>query len=67
MVIGSRFLVRRDNMPIYREAGIRVINWLFNIGSHRKLTDTQSCFRAYNRDVLSYITVEERDLPLASR
>jgi glycosyltransferase involved in cell wall biosynthesis len=52
MVIGSRFL-NSNSIPTYREFGLRVISWLTNIGSSRKVLDAQSGFRAYTRDIIS--------------
>ena len=61
LVIGSRFL-KNDNaiaIPGYRWFGIRVINWLFNLGSRGKVSDTQSGFRAYSRNMINSVTVTD--------
>jgi len=49
LVIGSRFLSWGGNMPRYRKFGIRVITFLFNLGSSIKVSDAQSGFRSYHR------------------
>jgi glycosyltransferase involved in cell wall biosynthesis len=46
MVIGSRFLKEDNHVPKYRRVGLKVLNTFTNIGSKRKLTDTQSGYRA---------------------
>jgi len=57
IVIGSRFL---NNYRIagYRKLGIDAVNWLYNLG-HKKITDTQSGFRVYNRKALECINITE--------
>ena len=59
LVIGSRFLVGKNNMPNYRKFGINFITWLFNIGSKAKLSDAQSCFRAHSKRLLDAINITE--------
>ncbi|MEM3173113.1 MAG: glycosyltransferase family 2 protein [Candidatus Nitrosotenuis sp.] len=57
IVIGSRFLSRKaENIPSYRKAGIRLITKLANSSMQNKITDAQSGFRAYNKNVLTKIT-----------
>ncbi len=48
IVIGSRFLCDFD-IARYRKLGIDVITWLYNVGFREKLTDGQSCMRAFSR------------------
>ena len=61
LVIGSRFLQRvpKTNMPRYRRFGIKVITWLFNIGSNVKISDAQSCFRAHSKRLMDAISITE--------
>jgi glycosyltransferase involved in cell wall biosynthesis len=70
LVIGSRFLepihrtrgtlgVRRTNIRRYREFGINVITWLYNLGSKVKLSDSQSCFRSYSRRLFEALNITE--------
>ena len=56
IVIGSRFLSNRTNMPAYRRFGIKVITFLFNFGSKVKVEDAQSGFRAYSKKALQSIS-----------
>ncbi len=60
VVIGSRFL-KCYKLPKYRKFGIDVITWLFNVGNNQKITDAQSCFRAFSCDALKAIMpIEEQ-------
>ena len=60
MVIGSRFLQSNLNQaPKYRKFGIDVITWLYNFSSKVKVSDSQSCFRAYSRRLLRAINITE--------
>lgn len=58
IVIGSRFLMDYK-VPKYRKFGIDVITKLYNMGFSTKLTDAQSCFRAYKREVLDTLELED--------
>lgn len=53
LVIGSRFLNNDTNIPAYRKFGIKTITTLTNISTEKKITDSQSGFRAYSKKVLS--------------
>jgi glycosyltransferase involved in cell wall biosynthesis len=59
LVIGSRFLGDNSSMPRYRKFGIKVITWLFNIGSKVKISDAQSCYRAHSARLLDAINITE--------
>ncbi len=58
LVIGSRFQ-GCYNAPRYRKLGIDIITWLYNIGHKQKITDGQSCFRAYRRELLEAVDTKE--------
>ena len=54
IVIGSRFLENKNvSVPEYRKIGIKLITKVTNSTLKEKITDSQSGFRAYNKDVLS--------------
>ena len=54
MVIGSRFLNSKNaSAPEYRKIGIKLITKVTNSTLKEKITDSQSGFRAYNKDVLA--------------
>jgi glycosyltransferase involved in cell wall biosynthesis len=64
LVIGSRFLqstrqTQRANIRRYRKFGINIINWLYNLGAKKKVSDSQSCFRAHSRRLLEAINITE--------
>jgi glycosyltransferase involved in cell wall biosynthesis len=58
VVIGSRFL-EPSTTPEYRKFGIKVLTWLYNIGSKQKLTDSLLCLRAFKSSILRSIEIEE--------
>ena len=72
IVIGSRFITAYK-APKYRKFGIDIINFLYNVFSGDKLTDSQCCFRAYSEKALSALTIEENgfgfstELPIKAR
>lgn len=53
--IGSRFLDSKNNVPGYRKVGIKIITHVTNSSIKNKITDSQSGFRAYNKNVLKQI------------
>ncbi len=59
IAVGSRFLEGKNEMPLYRRAGSRVLNGLVNrfVNGADKISDTQSGFRAYNKKALMEIDV----------
>lgn len=61
LAIGSRFVKPDTNMPPYRNLGIYIITWLYNIGSKDKITDSQSCFRSYSRRLLEMVEITRDD------
>lgn len=73
LVIGSRFLkssqnhliFRQGEIPGYRKFGIRFITGLLNIGSKIKVTDAQSGFRAYSKNVFNNITLSEQGMAVS--
>lgn len=57
IVIGSRFLNKeKDQVPEYRKVGIKIITKVTNASIHQKITDSQSGFRAYSKEVLEKLT-----------
>ena len=59
LTIGSRFLGGYNNVARYRKFGIDVITFLYNFGAGQRITDAQSCFRAYGRRALDTLTIAE--------
>ena len=67
LVIGSRFLEgNQENIPKYRKAGIKMITKLANTSLEENVTDSQSGFRAYNKNILSEITPSERGMGVSN-
>lgn len=57
LVIGSRFLDQNeDDISSYRKTGIKIITKITNTSLKEKIKDSQSGFRAYNKEVISKIT-----------
>jgi glycosyltransferase involved in cell wall biosynthesis len=70
LVIGSRFLqptqqTQSTMMPRYRKFGISVITWLWNLGSRTKVSDAQSGFRAYSRELFQNFSLAERGMSIS--
>ena len=65
LVIGSRFLSNNHNMPNYRNFGIRVITWLWNVFSKIKVSDSQSGFRTYNKALFKDLTLSENGMSIS--
>lgn len=60
LVIGSRFLQKKSNsMPNYRKIGIKIITKISNLSTGKKITDSQSGFRAYNKKAFNEILPSE--------
>jgi glycosyltransferase involved in cell wall biosynthesis len=57
IVVGSRF-INGIKIPKYRRFGIWVITLAYNFG-HKPMTDSQSGFRAYDREFLDSILIQE--------
>lgn len=67
MVIGSRFLEgNQKNIPKYRKAGIKFITKLANTSLEENVTDSQSGFRAYSKNILSEITPSEHGMGVSN-
>lgn len=65
LVIGSRFLDSMRRIPGYRNFGIRIINWLWNLGSKVKVSDTQSGSRAYSKKIINNMTFSEKGMGIS--
>lgn len=67
LVIGSRFLDdSKDNVPSYRKIGIKIITKLTNTSLKEKITDSQSGFRGYSKEVLSKIIPSDYGMGVSS-
>jgi glycosyltransferase involved in cell wall biosynthesis len=68
IVIGSRFLNKEDEekVPRFRTFGIKTITKLTQSASYSGLTDSQSGFRAYNKNALSKINLFEEGMSVST-
>ena len=66
IVIGSRFLGNPQNIPKYRKFGIKAITGLTNISTGTKISDAQSGFRGYNKQVLSEIIPSDSGMGIST-
>jgi len=62
VVIGSRFLGDMEEIPKYREYGIKTITKFVNIASGYNLSDQESGFRAYNKKAMENIQPTENGM-----
>ena len=67
IVIGSRFLDgSKKEVPQYRKVGIKVITKITNATIKKDLTDSQSGFRAYSKQVLNEIRPSESGMGVST-
>ena len=66
IVIGSRFLENKSDIPEYRKLGIKIITKITNSSLKEKLTDSQSGFRAYSKNVLKNIAPSESGMGVST-
>ena len=67
IVIGSRFLEKEiSQVPEYRKFGIKIITKITNASIKENLTDSQSGFRAYSKQVLSDISLTEKGMGIST-
>ena len=67
IVIGSRFLDDSEKeIPNYRKVGIKVITKITNTSIKKQLTDSQSGFRAYSKNVLERVSPSESGMGVST-
>ena len=66
IVIGSRFLDKKMKIPAYRKFGINAITKMSNITTKKKITDSQSGFRAYNKKSLQEIIPSDNGMGIST-
>jgi glycosyltransferase involved in cell wall biosynthesis len=60
LVIGSRFLdISEEEVPGFRKIGIKIITKVTNSSLKEKITDAQSGFRAYSKEVISKLNISD--------
>ena len=65
VVIGSREMQKNVIAP-YRRVGQRILSRLTYIASRRKLSDTESGFRAYSRKAIDTLKLKEKGMAISS-
>jgi glycosyltransferase involved in cell wall biosynthesis len=66
VVIGSRFLETKSEIPIYRQVGLHGLNVVTNIASGLSVSDTQSGFRAFSPRALVLLSFGQEGFALES-
>ena len=67
LVIGSRFLDESEKeVPQYRKVGIKVITKITNASIKKQLTDSQSGFRAYSKQVINELNPSELGMGIST-
>ena len=67
LIIGSRFLdTTQKQIPGYRKIGIKLITKVTNSSLKNKITDSQSGFRAYSKNVVSKLNVSDSGMGIST-
>ena len=67
LVIGSRFLDESEKeIPQFRKVGIKVITKITNASIKKQLTDSQSGFRAYSKQVINELNPSELGMGIST-
>ena len=67
VVIGSRFLDEaKEKIPSYRKLGINIITKVTNSTLKEKITDSQSGFRAYSKNVISKLNISDMGMGIST-
>jgi len=65
-VVGSRFLENAGSTPIHKKIGNKLLSSATSLVCGRRITDSQSGFRAYTRNALKWVIHEAKDYAWAS-
>ncbi|MFC2065826.1 glycosyltransferase family 2 protein [Chloroflexota bacterium] len=66
LVIGSRKLQVSSHIPLLRRFGQKVILFFTNILSKRRLSDTESGFRAFSRKAVAELELKEKGMAVSA-
>lgn len=66
VVIGSRFLNQKTNVPGYRKKGIKILTSAANFGAEIKVSDSQSGYRAYSKNAIDLIRLTEEGMSVST-
>jgi len=61
VVFGSRFISNRPHRVLYfwHSVGNGILTFLSNIFTNLNLSDMETCYKAFKRDIVQSITIEE--------
>lgn len=66
LVIGSRMAMKNSPMPLYKKIGNKILSKFTSLASGASVTDSQSGFRAFTREVGEMISYASTDYRWAS-
>lgn len=66
LVIGSRKLQKDHSTPLYRKVGQKILLYLTNFQSGKKLTDTESGFRAFSKKAIDVLVMDEGGMAVSA-
>ncbi len=66
VIVGSRFLDIKSDIPNYRTLGQHILTFATNLSSGTKVTDSQSGFRAFSRRAINIMNFREHGLSVES-
>ena len=66
IVIGSRFLSKRSDIPLYRRFGMKLLDRFTSFASSTDISDSQSGYRAYGRKAIENIRIHNQDMSAGS-
>jgi glycosyltransferase involved in cell wall biosynthesis len=66
VVVGSRFLEVKSEIPVYRQVGQHGLNLVTNLSSGVSLSDTQSGFRAFSREAVERLSFSKAGFSIES-
>lgn len=59
VVYGSRFLHQRKKGYLANRVANSFLTWLSNVFTHQKLTDMETCYKCFKREIIQSINLEE--------
>ncbi len=60
VVYGSRFMNQRAKGYLLNRLANKVLTFLSNLMTHQKLTDMETCYKAFRREIIQSIEIEEK-------
>ncbi len=61
VVYGSRFSRSQFVSPVWHQTGNQIITWLSNLANGLKLTDVETCYKMFRRDIIDQIAPTLRE------